>query len=211
MFHHLPVVAFLFFITSIDTLILILSSIRRPTMPRRAMYLLIFGALCAVHPLYSLAVDTFARTPGIRLVSAVVILYLSFRLAGESSGVVPARTGMRRAGAGAIVGLTLWLDAVTSVDTVFLVSAASPSFFVTALGNVIAMSLLFLLVPPFFRWANDSPWLRIVVASFMALSAVLQLKGEALLGAFANVMALYPFGLACFALVGAFGWHRQLR
>lgn len=211
MVHDLPLVAFLFFITSIDTLILILSSIRGPTMPRRAMYLLVFSTLCVVHPLYSLAVDSVARTPGIRLVSAVLILILSFRLAGETTGVVPARTGLKRMTAIAIVGITLWLDAVTSVDTIVLVSAASPSFWITAAGNAAAMTVLFLLVPPLYRWANDSPWLRIVVASFMALSAVLQLKSESLLGGIADAAALYPAGLACFAVVAAFGWHRQLR
>jgi hypothetical protein len=204
-------VAFLFFITSIDSILLILSAIRKNS-PRgkRKARLLVFCILCAAHPFYSFAVDSAARLPGLRLFSAILIIYFAFRFAGESAAPQSVRGKPKRTVL-ALIGTTIWLDAITSVDTVVLVSAASPSFLVTALGNILAMTALLVLAPMLHHRAGDAPWLYISVAAFMALSAVLQLRGEPVIGLYTAKLYLYPVGVFCLLLVGWYGWHRQLR
>ncbi|HZG57620.1 hypothetical protein [Paenibacillus sp.] len=203
------IVAFLFFMTSIDSLLLIFSAIRLKRHPHpNAARLLVFLTLCAAHPLYSFAADTFFRLPGLRLASAVCIVYFAVRLAGEvpltfRAAAVPKRT------VGAIVGATLWLDALTSIDTSVLVSAASPSVWVTAVGNVIAMTALIALGPRLYGWITENPWVQIAIGSFMACSAVLQLRDEPLLPAWASPVPLFAASAILLALTALYGWRRH--
>jgi len=204
------IVAFLFFITSVDSILLIFSAIQIKRHPRpRAARLLVFATLAAAHPIYCLAADTMFRLPGLRLLSAVGIVYFALRLAGEEpmsfrgEGKMPKRT------IGAIVGATLWLDALTSVDTSVLVSAASPSLFVTFVGNVIATTALVALGPRLYDWITSTPWTQIGIAAVMSFSAVLQLRVEPLIGAARAPEALFPVAVALLALTAAYGWKRH--
>jgi len=203
------IVAFLFFMTSIDSLLLIFSAIRLKRHPHpNAARLLVFLTLCAAHPLYSFAADTFFRLPGLRLASAVCIIFFAVRLAGEApiafrSAAVPKRT------IGAIVGATLWLDALTSIDTSVLVSAASPSVWVTAIGNIIAMTALIGLGPRLYGWVTENPWVQIGIGAFMSCSAVLQLRGEPLLSAWASPGLLYAAAALSLGLTALYGWRRH--
>lgn len=204
------IVAFLFFMTSIDSMLLIFSAVRLKRHPHpRAVRLLVFLTLCVAHPLYSYLADTFFRLPGLRLVSAVFIVFFAVRLAGEPplefrSSAVPKRT------IGAIIGATLWLDAMTSIDTSVLVSAASPSVWVTVVGNTAAMALLVTLGPRMYAWITDNPWVQIAIGSLMSASAALQLRSEPLLGALAEPSVLYAAGAVLFGLTALFGWKRHL-
>ncbi|HZG75047.1 MAG TPA: hypothetical protein VEZ72_04245 [Paenibacillus sp.] len=204
------IVAFLFFMTSIDSMLLIFSAIRLKRHPHpRAARLLVFITLCVAHPLYSYIADTFFRLPGLRLVSAVCIVFFAVRLAGEPplefrSSAVPKRT------VGAIVGATLWLDAITSIDTSVLVSAASPSVWVTVVGNTTAMTLLVALGPRMYAWITDTPWIQIGIGGLMSASAALQLRSEPLLGALASPAALYAAAALLFGLTALYGWKRHL-
>ncbi|WP_309121631.1 hypothetical protein [Paenibacillus sp.] len=204
------IVAVLFFMTSIDTILLIFSAIRLKRHPHpRLARLLVFLTLCAAHPLYSFLADTFFRLPGLRLVSAVFIVFFAVRLAGEPplefrSAAVPKRT------IGAIVGATLWLDALTSIDTSVLVSAASPSVWVTVVGNLAAMSLLVALGPRLYAYVTDTPWVQIGIGGFMSASAALQLRSEPLLGGLGAPAPLYAAAVVLFALTALYGWKRHL-
>jgi|GEM_PF-2936331 len=210
MIRDVAVVAVLFFVTSIDTILLILNAVSNSLYRRRKTYFMIFCILCTVHPLYSYAVDSIARFPGLRLVSALIIIYYAFRLSGEPPQLSSHSKTTRRT-VFALIGTTVWLDAITSIDTSVLVSATSPSFIVTAAGNVIAMALLILLAPRLYRLASEESWLNVSVGSFVAFSAVIQLQGEPLLGRYTDAIYLFPAGITALAAVGAYGWHKQLR
>lgn len=206
------VVAGLFFLTSIDSILLIFSAIhmKRHPYPKKARFIILL-TLVAAHPLYSFAADTFFRLPGLRIVSAVFIIYFALRMAGEPpvefrSGIdLPKHTTI------AIVGTTVWLDAMTSIDTSILVSAASPSFLITFIGNTLAMLLLIALAPALYRLALEKPGLKIGVAGFMALSAVLQLEDEVLLDRHATSGMLIPAALLALALTALYGWKKHYR
>lgn len=73
------------------------------------------------------------------------------------------------------------------------------------------MALLLILAPMLYRKAGDAAWLYISVAAFMALSAVLQLRGETVIGPYAASIYLYPIGVLLLLAVGWYGWYRQLR
>jgi len=207
----LCIVAFIYFITSIDTVLLIFGAIRwqRHPEPRKAK-LLIFGVLLAVHPLLSLVVDAVAELPGLRLVTAFILIYFALRLAGEPT-IDVRQAPLPKRSVAAIVGTAFWLDALTSVDTAVLVSAATESVWATVVGNAAAVALLVACAPLIYRWSSESSWLMIFVAAFVALSAVLQLRGEALLGRYATAEVLIPVGLSMLAFTGAYGWHQHIR
>ncbi|HZG84956.1 hypothetical protein [Paenibacillus sp.] len=204
------IVAFLFFITSIDSILLIFSAIQIKRHPHpRAARLLVFATLASAHPIYCLAADTMFRLPGLRLVSAVGIVFFALRLAGESQMSFRAESVLPKRTIGAIVGTTLWLDALTSVDTSVLVSAASPSLFVTFAGNLAATTALVLLGPRLYGWITSAPWTQIAIAAVMSFSAVLQLRVEPLLGAARAPEALFPAAVALLAATAAYGWKRH--
>lgn len=210
MLQHILMVAVLFFVTSIDTILLILNAIHQSYSRGRKAYFIVFCTLCAVHPIYSYAVDTVARLPGLRFVSALLIIFFAFRLSSEPVQMLNPSPKARRT-AIALIGTTIWLDVITSVDTSVLVSATSPSFAITAAGNVIAMALLLLLAPRLYRLASEEPWLNVSVASFVAFSAVLQLRGEPMLGSYTAPAYLFPVSVATMTAVAVYGWHKQLR
>jgi len=204
------IVAFLFFMTSIDSILLNFSAIRLKRHPSpRAARLLVFLTLCAAHPFYSYAADSAFRLPGLRLVSAFFIVFFAVRLAGEPplefrSASVPKKT------IGAIVGAALWLDAITSIDTSVLVSAASPNVWVTIVGNTAAMTLLVAFGPRLYAWVTDTPWLQIAIGGLVSASAALQLRYEPLLGPMAAPAWLYAAALLLFVLTALYGWKRHL-
>jgi predicted tellurium resistance membrane protein TerC len=171
---------------------------------------LIFLLMGILHPLYSYLMDAFTALNGIRMTLGLILLYFAVRMIGTGEGSMH-RSHSRRPFL--LLLLTLaWIDIVTSIDTMILVSHASPSVGVTVVGNLIGTGMLIAFAPILYRWLESAPWLQLWVAGYMAYTATIQLRHEPLLQPFQfHPLMFHLLGLLMIVIIGLYGWSRMYR
>jgi len=203
----IAIVALLIFITSLDTMILIRRAVPATTYPSRALYLLIVLIMSIMHPLYSYLVDSFRYIPGLRLMLAVALLYFAYKMSTEQ----PQRDRRSVWSHFMVIFQIIWIDLITSVDTMILVSQASPSLIVTLIGNAVGIGLLISFASLVLRWLQYIPWVQLIVAGYMALTAFAQLRYEMLLADFMPSIVYLSLGAGAALFISTWGWMKASR
>jgi len=204
---EIALVAFLIFMTSLDTMILIKRAVPSTTYPSSALNILILLIMGTMHPLYSYLVDSFRYVPGLRLMLAVALLYFAYKMAMEQ----PRRAQRSVRSHFIIMFRIIWIDLITSVDTMILVSQASPSLNVTLMGNVLGVGLLITFASLILRGLHFIPWIQLIIAGYMAFTALTQLRYEMLLADFLPPFVYLYLGVGTALFISTWGWFKVFR
>ena len=124
--------------------------------------------LSASRTVYIFTLGKFINLPGFHLVTGMVILWLSLRLALYDTRPSKKRTTQSKRQIIQTLLLILGTDLLLSMDSLITVSQISKNLVLIFFGLLIGLAILLFYFPVIFKLIQVFPWLTLFISSFMA-------------------------------------------